>query len=161
MKKVYLDTNILVPLVVKDDTVEERMKMVLSALNILSLSTGIELCVSYWSLTELIKVCINDYSLKPREVSKIKSDIIKNKKVYGFDIEIINSDSGGDDYSIDDLFTSVGEIMNQYNPGWGDAIHCAIMRNNGIKYILSADAKDDFDIIPGIERIDPSKYQIE
>jgi len=48
------------------------------------------------------------------------------------------------------------ELLKQYPPITSrDAIHAATMLNNGIKDILSTDPH--FDLIPGIQRIDPAK----
>ena len=49
----------------------------------------------------------------------------------------------------------VGENMSIYNPGWGDSIHCVIMKNNGVENILSLDTKDDFEIVRGITLMHP------
>ena len=51
--------------------------------------------------------------------------------------------------------------MNLYNPGWADAVHCVIMKNNGIKEILSTDEKEDFEIVPGIALIHPKNVALE
>ena len=62
MKKIYLDTNILVALVAEkpeDEKLAERRAVATNALNILTDSGTIALCVSSWALTEMVKVMIN------------------------------------------------------------------------------------------------------
>lgn len=153
MRRIYLDANILVALVAEkkgDKDLNERREDALNALNILSELDEISFCVSSWALTEMVKVMINTYEILPKKVANIHNSITTASSVAGFEIEIIET-SPSKKYSIENLFLQVREIMTNYNPGWGDAIHCVIMRENKIKTILSSDAKNDFKIIPGLE----------
>ena len=58
-------------------------------------------------------------------------------------------------YTFDKFWADVGQNMNLYNPGWGDSMHCVIMKNNDVENILSLDAKDDFELVPGINLFHP------
>jgi predicted nucleic acid-binding protein len=49
----------------------------------------------------------------------------------------------------------------KYHSGVGDIIHSVIMKNNGIKTILTFDEKDDFKQIPDLTVIHPKDIKIE
>jgi predicted nucleic acid-binding protein len=49
-------------------------------------------------------------------------------------------------------------LAEEYDVSPRDLIHLAIMRNNGIEEILTAD--EDFDRVKGIKRIDPTQFRI-
>jgi predicted nucleic acid-binding protein len=161
MRKIYLDTNILVSLVAEkkgDNDLTKRRAVTVNALNILSDSGAFTLCVSSWALTVMVKVMINEYGMVPKKVATIHNAITNTLSVNGFEIKIIGV-SLSKRYSCEDLFLNVREIMTNYSPGWGDAFHCAIMRQNKIETILSADEKKDFQIIPGLKLLHPKKVK--
>jgi predicted nucleic acid-binding protein len=159
MERIYLDTNILIPLIVEDKSLEKRRQEAILALEVLS-AASVEFCVSSWTLTEMVKVMINDYSMQPKRVAVLHNAIGTSKSLGGFKITIIPV-SPKKGYSVDDLLLEVREIMTNYNPGWGDAIHCVVMRQNEIKQILSADAKNDFKIIPGLTLLHPKNISLK
>lgn len=158
MSKIYLDTNILVSLLAEksDDTrLAQRRSDSINALNYLN-ESGVTLCVSTWALTEMVKVLINDYGMPNKKVALLHNGITKTSSISGFEIKIISIKR----YTIDQLFLDVREIMTIYSPGWGDAIHCVVMRKNKITQILSTDEKDDFKIIPGLELLHPHDINV-
>lgn len=160
MRKVYLDTNILIALVADktgDSQLLERRSIAVNALNIL-IDSDFTLYVSSWALTEMVKVMINEYVMMPKKVAIIHNAITQTSSVNGFEIKIIGV-SRSKRYSCEDLFLDVREIMTNYSPGWGDAFHCVIMRQNKIGTILSADEKKDFQIIPGLELLHPKNVK--
>lgn len=126
----------------------------MNALNILSETGVITICVSSWTLTEMVKILINEYRMQPKRVATIHNAITTTSSIVGFEIKIIGV-SSRKRYSCENLFLDVREIMTNYSPGWGDAFHCAIMRQNKIETILSADEKKDFEIIPGLKLLHP------
>jgi predicted nucleic acid-binding protein len=161
VKKVYLDANIIVALSAekpKDEALEMRKNHATNALGLLH-DSGVQLCVSSWALTEAVKVMIFEYGMPPKRVAILHNAITETSSVAGFEIKLIKTNPNSR-YSVEDLFLSVREMMTNYNPGWGDAIHCVIMRNNKIGTILSSDTKDDFRIIPGLELLHPEKIKI-
>lgn len=50
------------------------------------------------------------------------------------------------------------ELAEEYDLSPRDLIHLAVMQNNEIREITTAD--EDFDRVAGIRRIDPTKFQI-
>ena len=96
--------------------------------------------------------------MAPKKVALLHNAIIETSSVAGFEVVLIRTSPSGK-YTADNLFIDVREIMTNYSPGWGDAIHCVIMRKNKIKIILSSDAKNDFKIIPGLELLHPEQIK--
>ncbi len=101
---------------------------------------------------------INEYGMLPKKVSTLHNAITTTYSVAGFEIKIIGV-SLSKSFSCEDLFLSAREVMTNYSPGWGDAFHCVIMRQNKIETILSADGKDDFKIIPGLKLLHPANVK--
>ena len=156
--KVYLDTNIIIALLAEkrgDTELEKRRIESTQALNILNEFGSVVFYVSTWALTEMVKVMINEYNMSPKKVAVLHNSITTSLSIAGFEFKLIHT-SPTRSYSIESLFLDIREIMTNYSPGWGDAIHCVIMRQNKIENILSRDGKKDFKIIPGLYLIHPS-----
>jgi len=151
MSTFYLDTCIFVSLVTKD----ERKKVIIDALNIIMSFEGAVLVTSDFTFVEMAKVLINTFKQSPKTSAKQINKITKSGIIDGFEFQILTT-SPSTDYSFDQFWMDVGENMNLYNPGWGDAIHCVIMKNNGVENIISLDSKDDFEIVRGITLMHPS-----
>ncbi len=156
MDNIYLDTNIIVSLYLKDKNYEE----VKSALDTLSNLRDVQFVTSDFSFIETAKVLINTHHEQPKTVAKEINKIQKNSKIGDFVFTILET-SPDSTYEFNDFWNDVGQNMNLYNPGWGDSFHCVIMKNNKVKKILSRDEKDDFEIVPGIELMHPRDIRIE
>ena len=155
MKKIYLDTNIFVALLAKGKSVEiDNRKIVKNALKIFSKFGNVRLLTSIWTITEMAKALINQKKMSNKIVASIVNEFVSTNKLAGFKVEIleVHPKKG---YGFNIFFDDVREKMILYNPGWGDAIHSVIMKNNNINEILTLDGKKDFKIIPGIIVVDP------
>lgn len=145
MNRFYLDTNILVCLVSKDP----RKKSIVKALDcILNIEDAV-LVTSAFAFVEMAKVIINSGAKIPSATNRLIMRITKASKIEGFSFEILPT-SPEKSYTFDQFWIDVGINMNLYNPGWGDSIHCVVMKNNSVENIVSMDAKDDFETVPGI-----------
>ena len=151
MNYFYLDTCILVTLLTKKD---KRRATVIQALNMLMSIEDAVLVTSDFTFVEMAKVLINSFKQNPKTTAKQINTITKEGKIDEFEFQILST-SPSNDYSFDQFWMDVGENMSLYNPGWGDSIHCVIMRNNNVENILSLDAKDDFEIVRGIRLMHP------
>jgi len=155
MKKIYLDTNIFVALLAKGKSVEtDNRKIVKNALKIFSKFGNVRLLTSIWTITEMAKALINQKKMSNKIVASIVNEVVSTNKLAEFEVEIleVHPKKG---YGFNNFFDDVREKMILYNPGWGDAIHSVIMKNNNINEILTLDGKKDFKIIPGIIVVDP------
>jgi len=150
MEKIYLDSNIIVSLLNNEDKTKDIKK----SLNILSDIDEVEFVVSLFVFIEAAKVLINTHNKQPKSIASKINKIQEDCSIEGFSFSILPT-SNDEDYAFDDFWNDVGQNMNLYNPGWGDAFHCVIMKNNKVKKILSTDGKDDFRIVPGITLLQP------
>jgi len=150
MNLFYLDTCIFVTLL----TGEDRKPMVIDAMaNITQLADAV-FVTSDFTFVEMAKVLINTKQQNPKSTARQINKITKDRSIDGFDFTILPT-SPSPNYSFDKFWADVGQNMNLYNPGWGDSMHCVIMKNNDVENILSLDAKDDFEIVPGINLFHP------
>jgi predicted nucleic acid-binding protein len=155
MKKIYLDTNILVALLAEGKNLEgSNRKIINNALKIFSKLSNVKLLTSIWTITEMAKVLINEKKMSNKIVASIVNEFVNTNKLGEFKVGIleVHPKKG---YKFNNFFDDVREKMILYNPGWGDAIHSVIMKNNNINEILTLDDKKDFKIIPKIIVIDP------
>jgi len=150
MNNFYLDTNILVCLVTKDD----RKEKLIEALKVIEDIEDSAFVTSNFTFVEMAKVLTHTKRQNPKAVAKQINRITKDTKIADFKFGLIPT-SPSSAYTFEDFWIDVGENMNLYNPGWGDSIHCVVMKNNKIPNIISLDGKDDFEIVPGITLIDP------
>lgn len=157
MRKIYVDTCILVAYFSHDPKEASRKLQIVGAFKVLSNLEDIKLYISMWTITEFIKVMINVKGRKPKEVNQLANELVTKAVVEGLELNLIEV-SPNPEYSFDDFFYHAREIMALYNPGFGDAFHSTIMRNHNIKEILSIDGKDDFKILPGFIVIAPKIF---
>lgn len=148
----YLDTNVIVALLIK----EEKTDVVRRALDILLDLKGSALFTSQFTFIEAAKVLINQKKKSPKETARLIRKATTDLTLSGYAFEIVPT-SPSESYGFDDFFSDVGENMNLYNPGWGDAFHCVIMKNNRLENILSTDEKDDFEIVRGLNLFHPNQ----
>ena len=147
----YLDANIIVSLLYE----EERSSLVRDGLGVVLAMDGVSLVTSQFAFIEATKALINSKSLSPKTASKRVHTALKSLELNGVPFRLVPTTMDAS-YTFDDFWTDVGENMNLYNPGWGDSIHCVIMKNNGLENILSVDAKDDFEIVPNLNLFHPA-----
>ena len=147
----YLDANIIVSLLYE----EERTSLVVASLERILELQDAKLVTSQFAFTEAVKALINSKGLSPKIAAKRINAATRNGTLADFPFELVPT-ATADGYSFDDFWIDVGENMNLYNPGWGDSIHCVIMKNNGLENILSVDAKDDFEIVPNLNLFHPA-----
>ena len=150
MNYFYLDTCILVALITKD----KRKKVVIQALNTIMSIEDAVLVTSDFTFVEMAKVLINTFQQSPKTTARQINTITKNSEIEGFEFQVLST-SPSSKYSFDQFWIDVGENMSLYNPGWGDSVHCVIMKNNDIENIVSLDTKDDFEIVRGITLMHP------
>jgi len=143
MNLFYLDTCIFVTLF----TEEERRDVVVEAMTNINQIEDAFFVTSDFTFVEMAKVLINTKKHNPKATAKGINKITKSGSIDGFDFTT--------KYTFDKFWADVGQNMNLYNPGWGDSMHCVIMKNNDVENILSLDAKDDFELVPGINLFHP------
>ena len=159
MKRIYLDSNILIAHYSVDRTEEAKKRMVENALAVFADLKDIQLCTSMWAVTEMVKILILTKKMDRIEVSAIEGQLVNERRLHGLRVHFVDV-SPGKDYDFSEFFYHVRQRILQHNSGVADVIHSVIMKNNGITDILTFDEKDDFKKIPGLTVLHPRDITI-
>ena len=160
MKRVYLDSNILIAYYSLDKAEEGKKRTVEAALEIFAHLKETRLCTSMWAITEMVNILVSAKKLEHGTVAEIESQLVSEKRLQGLKIQIVEV-SPQKDYDFAEFFFHVKQGILLYHSGVGDVIHSVIMKNTGIADILTFDEKDDFKQIPGLTVLHPRDIRIE
>jgi len=160
MKRIYLDSNILIAYYAKDKQELEKKKMVKRALNIFANSPNVKLCTSMWAISEMVNILVSNKKMRPATAAGIENNLINERRLQNVKIELIGV-SLIKDYDFQEFFYHIRQGILKYHSGVGDIIHSVIMKNNQIKHILTFDDKNDFKQIPNLTVIHPKIAKIE
>jgi predicted nucleic acid-binding protein len=160
MKRVYLDSNVLIAYHSVDKTEETKKKMVEDALAVFAQLKDIQLCTSMWAVTEMVNILVSRKNMDRGIVAEIESQLVNEKRLKDLKIQLIEV-SPRKDYDFAEFFYHVKQGILKYHSGVGDVIHSVIMKNNGIAEILTFDERDDFKQIPDLTVLHPKDIKIE
>ena len=160
MKRIYLDSNVLIAHYSVDKAEEEKKGFVENALDVFAELKDVHLCTSMWAITEMVNILVSNKKMPRGEVAEIETQLVserrlKNLKIYFTEV------SPEKDYDFVEFFYHVRQGILKYHSGVGDIIHSVIMKNNGITEILTFDEKDDFKRIPGLTVLHPKDIRIK
>jgi len=156
--KIYVDTCVLIAYYDKGDIVRRRevsncLEMICKNADNLSLVT------SDFTFTEFVKVAQKIKGFGEDNIFQTLSDIVRQKKIgRKYSIEIIDAEGTEKDYTFNDFFVGLQDILLDSRPGIADAIHYQIMKNNKVKRVLTFDV-EDFRKIPKLDVIHPANIQ--
>ena len=154
MKKIYLDSCILVAHFTKRNDEVKRKKQVNKCLEVFADSDDVQFCTSHWSIAEMVKILLRRKKMRRYKVSEIQVELLNNRRIKDTKIEILDV-SSNQDYDFTEFFDAIRKGISKYTSGVPDIMHSIIMKNNGVKHILTFDEKDDFKQIPGLIVIHP------
>jgi predicted nucleic acid-binding protein len=160
MKRVYLDSNVLIAYYSLDKAEETKKKTVADVLSIFVQLKDIQLCTSMWAVTEMVNILVSRKNMERGVVAEIETQLVSEKRLDGLKIQILEV-SPRKDYDFAEFFYHVKQGILKYHSGVGDVIHSVIMKNNEISDILTFDEKDDFKQIPDLEVLHPRDIKIE
>jgi len=149
MKTIYLDTNIFITYFLKRDGFDEIQNFMKDN------KDDLDLVTSDWTLTEIVKVLVNEYKTSPKKVADFIQKLLREKRIFGNKFSFIKVNKKKD-YDFEEFFYDIQKIILAYNNSVSDSIHSLIMKNNKIKYILTTNEKD-FQGIRGLIVINPVK----
>jgi predicted nucleic acid-binding protein len=159
MKRIYLDSNILIAYQSSDKAEEHKKKMVDNALTVFGQLKDIQLCTSMWAVTEMVNILVSRKKMDRGNVAEIENQLVNERRLKNLRINFVEV-SPDRDYDFAEFFYHVRYAILQYHSGVGDVIHSVIMKNNGISDILTFDEKDDFKQIPDLTVIHPKDVKI-
>jgi len=160
MKRIYLDSNVLIAYYSTDKAEEAKKKAVDEAFAVFADLRDVKLCTSMWAVTEMVNILVSRKNLDRGAVAEIESQLVSEKRLKNLKIQIIEV-SPKRDYDFAEFFYHVKQGILKYHSGVGDVIHSVIMKNNGISQILTFDEKDDFKQIPDLTVLHPRDIKIQ
>jgi predicted nucleic acid-binding protein len=160
MRRIYLDSNILISHFSKDRAEETKRQMVGNALGVFAELRDIQLCTSMWAITEMVNILVSQKKIDRGEVAEIESQLVSERRLA--DLKIVFLDvSPRKDYDFMEFFYHIRQGILSYHSGVGDIIHSVIMKNNRVSDILTFDEKDDFKRIPNLTVLHPKDVKLE
>ena len=159
MKRIYLDSNILIAHYSADRAEETKKGLVENALTVFAQLKDVQLCTSVWAITEMVNILVSSKKMDRGEVAEIESQLVSERRLKNLKIHIVEV-SPQKDYDFVEFFYHVRQGILKYHSGAGDIIHSVIMKNNGIAEILTFDEKNDFKQIPGLTVLHPKDIKI-
>jgi len=159
MKRIYLDSNVLISYYSADKAEETKNRLVSEALTVFAQLKDLQLCTSIWALTEMVNILVSQKKVPLGAVAQIESQLMSERRLKNLKIQLVEV-SPDKDYDFPEFFYHVRQSILKYHSGVGDTIHSVIMRNNGITDILTFDEKNDFKQIPGLTVLHPKDIKI-
>lgn len=159
MKRIYLDSNVLIAHYSADRTEEAKKGLVENALAAFAQLKDVQLCTSVWAITEMVNILVSNKRMDRGDVADIESQLVSERRLNNLRIHIIEV-SPRKDYDFIEFFYHVRQSTLKYHSGLGDIIHSVIMKNNGIAEILTFDEKNDFKQILGLTVLHPKDIKI-
>jgi predicted nucleic acid-binding protein len=160
MKRIYLDSNILIAYYALDKAEEPNRTIVENALAIFAQLKDIQLCTSMWAVTEMVNILVSRKRIDRGIVAEIESQLVSEKRLKNIKIQFLEV-SPQKDYDFAEFFYHVKQGILMYHSGVGDIIHSVIMKNNGVDQILTLDEKTDFKQIPYLTVLHPRNIRID
>jgi predicted nucleic acid-binding protein len=112
-----------------------------------------------WAITEMVNILVSNKKMARGDVAEIESQLVSERRLK--DLKIFFTEvSPQKDYDFVEFSYHVRQGVLKYHSGVGDIIHSVIMKNNGIREILTFDEKDDFKQIPGLTVLHPKDIKI-
>ena len=154
MKRIYLDSNVLIAYFAVDRAEEAKKQLVETALKVFAQLKDVQLCTSVWAVIEMVNILVSRKKMDRAEVAQIEGQLVNEIRLEGLKVHFVDV-SPVQDYDFEEFFYHVRQGILKYHSGVGDVIHSVIMKNNGIENILTFDEKDDFKRIPGLTVLHP------
>ncbi|MGO9209839.1 MAG: type II toxin-antitoxin system VapC family toxin [Terriglobales bacterium] len=160
MKRIYLDSNVLIAYHSTDKAEETKKKMVENALAVFAELKDIQLCTSMWAVTEMVNILVSRKQIDRGAVAEMESQLVSERRLKNLRVHFVEV-SPQKDYDFAEFFYHVKQGILKYHSGVGDVIHSVIMKNNDIANILTFDEKHDFKQIPDLTVLHPKDIKID
>jgi predicted nucleic acid-binding protein len=159
MRRLYLDSNVLIAHFSTDQAEALKKHLVEQALAIFTQLEDTQLCISVWAVTEMVNILASTKKMAPADVAAIEGQLMSEKRINNLKLQIVDV-SPRRDYDFPEFFYHIRQGILKYHSGVGDIIHSVIMKNNGVTEILTFDEKDDFAKIVGLTALHPRDVQL-
>lgn len=160
MRRIYLDSNILIAHYSLDKAEEAKKILVENALRVFAELRDLQLWTSTWAITEMVNILVSSKKMGPGDVAQIESQLVSERRLNDLKVHLVTEASPKRDYDFSEFFYHVRQGILKYHSGVGDTIHSVIMKNHAISEILTFDEKDDFKQIPGLIVLHPKDIKL-
>jgi len=89
MKRIYLDSNILIAHFATDKSEEAKTKLVENALAVFSQLKDAQLCTSMWAVTEMVNILVSRKKMNRGEVAEIESQLVSERRLKNLKISFL------------------------------------------------------------------------
>ncbi len=158
MKRLYLDSNILIAYYSTDRAEAEKKQYVKNSLATFAGLRDIQLCTSMWAVAEMANVLLSAKRMRRARVAELENRLVNEQRLGTLKITFVEV-SPRADYNLQEFLYHIRMGILKYHSGVGDVIHSVIMKNNKIRRILTFDEKDDFKQIPGLTVLHPKNIK--
>jgi len=159
MKRIYVDSNVLIAHYATDKPEEANKKLVENALSVFAQLKDVQLWTSMWTVTEMVNILVSQKRMNRGEVAEIENQLVNERRLRDLKIYFCEV-SPRKDYDFAEFFYHVRQGILKYHSGVGDIIHSVIMKENDIAHILTFDEKTDFKQIPDLTVMHPRDIRI-
>ncbi|MGD0351438.1 MAG: hypothetical protein ABSB84_14160 [Verrucomicrobiota bacterium] len=121
MKRIYLDSNILIAYFSICSSEDAKKKMVEEALLVFAELKDFELCTSMWSLTETFNILVSRQKMDRGAVAEIESRLVNEKRLGDLKLCFVDV-SPKKDYDFAEFFYHVRQGILKYHSGVGDIL---------------------------------------
>jgi predicted nucleic acid-binding protein len=155
---VYLDSCILISYFSKSKKEQEKKKTVGRLVQQLKKLSAVEICISPWTITEMVNILIKDHGMTNEEVWQIETSLVNKRRFCDLKIRILDpQDDSKKGYDFKEFFHDIRETNLKYHPGLADSIHIVIMKNNDINFVITFNVKD-FEEVEGLKVVDIDNF---
>src|ERR1700692_2839324 len=89
MKRIYLDSNILIAHYSTDRPEETKKALVENALEAFDQLKDVQLCTSVWAITEMVNILVSNKKMARGDVAEIESQLVSERRLKNLKIQII------------------------------------------------------------------------
>jgi predicted nucleic acid-binding protein len=159
MKRIYVDSNVLIAHYAIDKPEESNKKLVENALSVFAQLKDVQIWTSMWAVTEMVNILVSHKKMNRLDVAEIENQLVNERRVRNLKIYFCEV-SPRKDYDFAEFFYHVRQGILKYHSGVGDIIHSVIMKENDIAHILTFDEKADFKQIPDLTVMHPRDIKL-
>ena len=117
MRRVYLDSNILIAHYSTDKAEEVKNQQVDNALRVFSQLKDVQLCTSMWAITEMVNVLVSSKKMDRGVVAEIESQFVSERRLGALKISIVDV-SPQKDYDFGNSFTALSKAFFATTREW-------------------------------------------
>jgi len=117
MKRIYLDSNILIAHCSTDHAEESKKNLVEAALAAFIELKDVQLCTSMWAITEMVNVLVSQKKMDRGEVAELESQLVNQRRLG--DLKIDLCEVSGKITTLLNCSITSGREFSDIIPEWG------------------------------------------